>query len=171
MHTLEALITSALPSAIPCALIDDRQITHLICVRLKRLLCDVFGRCLGPPSCCFSFIQGPKHPLKSHIANVLGGHRLDEKSGGRPIKVGNRNFFLTRVQSALYCLTSIAQISGRSNHLAGCPEIEALLAILIASSMSRWSQTPSRQVRKESESPILDFSDSFETPACILYDM
>ena len=26
---------------------------------------------------------GPKHPPKSHIANVLGGYRLDECSGGR----------------------------------------------------------------------------------------
>ena len=27
--------------------IDDRQITHLICVHLKHLLCDCFGGVLG----------------------------------------------------------------------------------------------------------------------------
>ena len=26
----------------------------------------------------FFLYKSPKHPLKSHIANVLGGHRLDE---------------------------------------------------------------------------------------------
>ena len=58
--------------------LDDRQIAHLVCVRLKHLLYDFFGCVLGPPSCCFSYIKGPKHPLKSHTARVLGGHRLDE---------------------------------------------------------------------------------------------
>ena len=38
------------------AYIDDRQITHLICVRLKHLLYDFFRGCFGPPSCCFSYI-------------------------------------------------------------------------------------------------------------------
>ena len=57
--------------------LDDRQITHLICVRLKHLLYDFLGGVLG----LFNKKQqeeGPKPPLKSHIANVLGGHRLDE---------------------------------------------------------------------------------------------
>ena len=26
--------------------------------------------------------RGPEHPSKSYIGNVLGGHRLDEQSGG-----------------------------------------------------------------------------------------
>ena len=34
--------------------LDDRQITRLICVLLKKhLLYDFFGGCFGPPSCCF----------------------------------------------------------------------------------------------------------------------
>ena len=33
----------------------------------------------------FSYIKGPKHLLKNHIANVLGGRRLDEASGGRVV--------------------------------------------------------------------------------------
>ena len=59
-------------------MLDDRQITHLICVCLRHFLHDFFRGRFGP------FIQGkqqeggPKHPLKSHIAKVLGGHRLDE---------------------------------------------------------------------------------------------
>ena len=57
-----------------CTSSDDRQITHLICVRLKHLLNDFFRGCFGP------FIQEttgrrPKAPPKK---NVLGGHRLDE---------------------------------------------------------------------------------------------
>ena len=35
------------------ARLDDRQIAHLICVRLKHFLYDFFGGCLRPPSCCF----------------------------------------------------------------------------------------------------------------------
>ena len=55
-------------------LLDDRQITHLICVRLRHLLYDFSRGCFGP----FKQEGGPKHPPKSHVANVLGGHRLDE---------------------------------------------------------------------------------------------
>ena len=44
---------------------------------------DFFRECCGSPSCCFSYIKGQKHPLKTHIANVLGGYRLDEQSDGR----------------------------------------------------------------------------------------
>ena len=57
--------------------LDDRQITHLICVRLKHLLYDFSRGCYGP---LYKKQQegGPKHPQKSHIANVLDGHRLDE---------------------------------------------------------------------------------------------
>ena len=56
-------------------ILDDRQITHLICVRLKHLLCDFLGGFLG------FYIrkqQEAQTPPKSHIANDLGGHRLDE---------------------------------------------------------------------------------------------
>ena len=42
--------------------LDDRQITHLIGVRLKHLLSDVLGGCFGPPSCFFSYIEVPKTP-------------------------------------------------------------------------------------------------------------
>ena len=58
--------------------LDERQITHLICARLKFDLYDFLGGVLGP------FIQekeqeaGPTHPKKSHIDHILGGHRLDE---------------------------------------------------------------------------------------------
>ena len=58
--------------------LDERQITHLICARLKYDLYDLLGGVLGP------FIQekeqeaGPKHPLKSHMDHILGGHGLDE---------------------------------------------------------------------------------------------
>ena len=59
------------------ALIDDRQITHLIGVRLKHLLYDFWG-VFWASFLLISYLKSPKHPLKSHIANVLGGHRLDE---------------------------------------------------------------------------------------------
>ena len=59
--------------------LDVSQITHPIFVRLKlkHLLYDFFRGVLG-------FYIGkttgrrPKHAPKSHIANVLGGQRLDE---------------------------------------------------------------------------------------------
>ena len=44
----------------------------------KTFVFDFFGGCFGPLSCCFSSIKGPKHPLKSHTANVSDGRRLDE---------------------------------------------------------------------------------------------
>ena len=37
-----------------------------------------FGGCFGPPSCCFLIQKAQKTPPKNHIADVLGGHRLDE---------------------------------------------------------------------------------------------
>ena len=58
--------------------VDDRQITHLICARLKYDLYDFSRGVLGP------FVQekeqeaGPKHTQKSHIGHILGGHKLDE---------------------------------------------------------------------------------------------
>ena len=51
--------------------IDDRPITHLIGVRLKHLLYDFFRGVVGPPSCCFSYINGPKHPLKKSYSKCL----------------------------------------------------------------------------------------------------
>ena len=58
------------------ASVDERQITHLICVRLKHLLYDFFRGYFGPPSCCFSYIKNPKHPLKSHMANAWWTFRI-----------------------------------------------------------------------------------------------
>ena len=57
--------------------VDDDQITHLVCVRLKHLLYDFFRGVLG---LLYKKQQegGPKHPPKSLLANVLGGYRLDE---------------------------------------------------------------------------------------------
>ena len=42
-----------------------------------------FGGCFWVPFLLFFLYKRPKAPLKSHIANVLGRHRLDEQSGGR----------------------------------------------------------------------------------------
>ena len=50
--------------------LDDHQITHPICVRLRHLLYDFLFYIRKRQE------GGPKHPLKSHIANVLGGHRF-----------------------------------------------------------------------------------------------
>ena len=69
--------------------IDDRQITHLICVCPKKhLLYDFLRGVLG--YFCKKQQQegGPKHPLKSHRENILGGHISDEKSGGRLDNLG-----------------------------------------------------------------------------------
>ena len=53
--------------------------THLIGVRIKHLLSDFLRGVLGLFLAVFLiYIKGPKHPLKSHIANVSSGHRLDE---------------------------------------------------------------------------------------------
>ena len=58
--------------------LDDRQITRLICVHLKYLLYDFSGVFWALYIRKKQQEGGPKHPPKSHIANVLGGHRLDE---------------------------------------------------------------------------------------------
>ena len=42
--------------------LDDRQITHLICVRLKYLLYDFLGGVLGLLPVVFLIQQGPNHP-------------------------------------------------------------------------------------------------------------
>ena len=45
--------------------LGDRQITHLICVRLKHLLYDLLGGVLGlVPVVFFLTKKRPKHPLK-----------------------------------------------------------------------------------------------------------
>ena len=46
--------------------LDDRQITHLICVRLRHLLYDFFRGCLGPQQ-----EGGPRHPLKKSYSKRL----------------------------------------------------------------------------------------------------
>ena len=51
--------------------IDNRQMTHLICVGLKHSLYDFFRGCFGPPSCYFPFIKGPKHLLKESYSKCL----------------------------------------------------------------------------------------------------
>ena len=61
--------------------LDDRQITHLICVRLKHFLYDFLGGVWGLLPVVFLY-KRHKTPPKSHIDNVLGGHRIDEQSGG-----------------------------------------------------------------------------------------
>ena len=62
--------------------LDDRQITHLICVRLKHLLYARFRGVFWASFLLFVLYEKirPKTPppLKSHIANGLGGHRLAE---------------------------------------------------------------------------------------------
>ena len=74
----KTLETVPLQAYFGCTKIDERQITHLICARLKYDLYDFFRGCFG------AFIQekeqeaGPKQPQKSHIDHILGGHRLDE---------------------------------------------------------------------------------------------
>ena len=62
----------------PRSLLDDRQFTHLICVRLRHLLYDFFRGRFGPFISEKQQEGGPKRPLKSHVAKVLSGHRLDE---------------------------------------------------------------------------------------------
>ena len=56
-------------------MLDDRPITHLICVHLRLLLYDFFRGSFGPFILAKQQEGGPKRPPKSHIANVLGGHR------------------------------------------------------------------------------------------------
>ena len=59
-------------------LLDDRQITHLICVRLRHLLFDSLGGVLGLIHKENNRKEAQNTPPKSHIAVILGGHRLDE---------------------------------------------------------------------------------------------
>ena len=59
------------------AKIDDRQITRLICVRLRHLLYDFFRGVFGPLLYKKQQEGGPRYP-QSHIENGLGGRRLDE---------------------------------------------------------------------------------------------
>ena len=47
--------------------LDEGQITHLICARLKYDLYDFFRGCFGPASCSFSCRKGPKTPPKKVI--------------------------------------------------------------------------------------------------------
>ena len=58
--------------------LDERQITHLICARLKYDLYDFFGGCFGAFYTRKRKGSRPKTPRKSHIDHILGGHRLDE---------------------------------------------------------------------------------------------
>ena len=50
---------------------DERQITHLICARLKYDLFDFLRGCFGPASCSFSFRKGPKTPPKKVISIIV----------------------------------------------------------------------------------------------------
>ena len=59
------------------ALLDDCQITRLICVLLKHLLYDFLGGVLGLLYKRNNRKEAHNPPI-SQIANVLGGHRLDE---------------------------------------------------------------------------------------------
>ena len=70
--------------------LNDRQITHLICVRLRHLLYDLFWGVFWAFYIMKQQEGGPKTPPQTrHIANVLGGHRLDESSGGRLLSTRN----------------------------------------------------------------------------------
>ena len=60
------------------AKLDDHQITHLICVRLKHLLKDLFGRVLGLEKRKNNRKEAQNTAQKVNFANVLGGHGLDE---------------------------------------------------------------------------------------------
>ena len=60
------------------AVLDNRQITHLICACLKYDLYDFFRGVLGLLYKRERTGSRPKTPLKSHIDHILGGHRLDE---------------------------------------------------------------------------------------------
>ena len=58
--------------------LDERQITHLICARLKYDLYDFF-RAVWACFLLFFLYKRPQNtPSKSHIDHILGGHRLDE---------------------------------------------------------------------------------------------
>ena len=65
--------------------LDERQITYLICARLKYDLYDLFRGVFGPLVYTRERTGSrPKTPLKkSYIDHFLGGHRLDEQSGAR----------------------------------------------------------------------------------------
>ena len=70
-----------------------RRIIHLICVLRKYLLSDFFRECFGPfKRNNRKNAQDPPPPLKSHIANVLGGHRLDEWSDLAVVYCCQRDF-------------------------------------------------------------------------------
>ena len=59
--------------------IDDRHITHLICVRLRHLLYVTFlGGVLGLFYKTNNRKEAQDTPQKSSVANVLGGQRFDE---------------------------------------------------------------------------------------------
>ena len=79
--------TNIMTESLELQSLDDRQITHPICVCLRHLLYDFSRGCFGPIPQEKQQAGGPKHPPKSHIAHVLGGHRLDESSGGRLISL------------------------------------------------------------------------------------
>ena len=69
----------------------------------KHLLQDVWGGVLGLLPVVF-FLQGSKHPPKSHIASVLGGHRLDEKnSGGRLVPKSTQKAGQVWARAQGYC--------------------------------------------------------------------
>ena len=67
-----------LPFSAVLAILDERQITHLICARLKYDLYDFFRGCFGAFYTRERAGSRPKTALKSHIDHILGGHRLDE---------------------------------------------------------------------------------------------
>ena len=60
------------------SMLDERQIIHLICARLKYDLYDFFRGVLGPLYKKKNRKQAQKHPYKSQKDHFLAGHRLDE---------------------------------------------------------------------------------------------
>ena len=56
--------------------IDEGQITHLVCARLKDDLYDFFRGCFGPASCSFLVEKAQKHPLKKSYRSYFRRARI-----------------------------------------------------------------------------------------------
>ena len=59
---LEIFVQQQLHESMVFLRVDERQITHLICARLKYDLYDFFSRVLGLLPVLFLVLKAPKHP-------------------------------------------------------------------------------------------------------------